>query len=111
MTVGIELTIFMSYLQNKLKQIMNTRKLSQKDLAKLGKVSTNAISKWVNGISCPKIETLEPLAKALNLPVGDLIGDFGNKENLTEADKKFIALPNNKKQLLLKILQDIEEGL
>ncbi|MBQ2593897.1 MAG: hypothetical protein II567_11545 [Candidatus Riflebacteria bacterium] len=66
---------------------------------------------WANSVLATVCRNIEPLAKALNLTVGDLIGDFGNKENLTEADKKFIALPNNKKQLLLKILQDIEEGL
>jgi transcriptional regulator with XRE-family HTH domain len=101
----------MSYFIDKLRQIMRTQGLTQQALAKMGHISNNTISKWLNGQTTPKVKNIEPLAKALNLTVGDLIGDFGNKENLTEADKKFIALPNNKKQLLLKILQDIEEGL
>ena len=101
----------MSYFIDKLRQIMKTQGLTQQALAKMGHISNNTISKWLNGQTTPKVKNIEPLAKALNLTVGDLIGDFGNKENLTEADKKFISLPNNKKQLLLKILQDIEEGL
>ena len=87
---------------------MNSRNLKQKDLAKMGKVSTNAISKWLNGLSCPKVETLEPLAKALNLSVGELIGDFGNNLNLSEEDKEFISLPIKKKHMLLQILKTIE---
>ena len=99
----------MNNLQIKLHQIMNERNLKQKDLAKMGNVSTNAISKWLNGISCPKVETLEPLAKALNLTVGDLIGDFGNNISLSEEDKEFISLPNKKKHMLLQILKTIEK--
>lgn len=98
----------MTYLQNKLQQIMKTRGLKQKQLAEMGGVSDNAISKWVNGLSCPKIETLEPLAKALGLTIGDLTGDFGNNQELSEEDKRFIALTPQRKALLLKFLDAIE---
>ena len=89
---------------------MNTRHLSQKKLAEMGKVSTNAISKWVNGISCPKVETLEPLAKALNLTVGDLIGDFGNNIELSEDDKCWLALSPQDKKMLLGFLKLVREN-
>ena len=98
----------MNYLQNKLRQIKEARKLTQNQLAEMGNVSPNAISKWINGSSCPKVETLEPLAKALGLTVGDLIGDFGNNQELSEEDKRFIALTPQRKALLLKFLDVIE---
>ena len=101
----------MSYFIDKLKQIMETKGLTQQKLAQMGNVSNNTISKWLNGQTTPKVKNVEPLAKALNLTVGDLIGDFGNNEKLSEEDRKFISLPENKKQLLLQILQSIEKKL
>ncbi|MBR4328694.1 MAG: hypothetical protein IKP71_02485 [Candidatus Riflebacteria bacterium] len=52
---------------------------------------------------------MEPLAKALGLTVGDLIGDFGQNQELLEEDKRFIALPLKRKRLLLRILDAVEE--
>ena len=101
----------MSYFIDKLRKIMKTQGLTQQALAKMGHVSNNTISKWLNGQTTPKVKNVEPLAKALNLTVGDLIGDFGNNEKLSEEDRKFISLPENKKQLLLQILQSIEKKL
>ena len=101
----------MSYFIDKLRKIMKTQGLTQQALAKMGHVSNNTISKWLNGQTTPKVKNVEPLAKALNLTVGDLIGDFVNNEKLSEEDRKFISLPENKKQLLLQILQSIEKKL
>ena len=99
----------MNYLSKKLKQIMESRKLNQKDLAKMANVGQTTISKWLNSNYSPKVKNLEPLAKALGLSVGDLIGDFGANQELLEEDKKFLSLPLKRKRLLLKILEDIDE--
>lgn len=99
----------MSYFIDKLKQIMETKGLTQQMLAKMGNVSNNTISKWLNGQTSPKVKNIEPLAKALNLTVGDLIGDWGNNESLTEQDKRFISLTPQRKTLLLNILDLIEK--
>ena len=98
----------MSYFIDKLKQIMETKGLTQQKLAQMGNVSNNTISKWLNGQTTPKVKNIEPLAKALNLTVGDLIGDLGNNETLTEQDKRFISLTPQRKTLLLKFLDVIE---
>ena len=88
---------------------METRNLNQKDLAKMANVGQTTISKWLNSNYSPKVKNLEPLAKALGLSVGDLIGDFGAQQELLEEDKRFLALPLKRKRLLLKILDAVEE--
>ena len=57
----------------------------------------------------PSIDKAQSLAKALGLSVGDLIGDFGANENLTEQDKRFISLSPLRKSPLLKFLDALEE--
>ena len=99
----------MNYLSKKLKQIMESRNLNQKELAKMANVGQTTISKWLNSNYSPKVKNLEPLAKALGLSVGDLIGDFGAHQELLEEDKRFLALPLKRKRLLLKILDAVEE--
>ena len=98
----------MTYFIDKLNQIMETNGYTQQALARMGHVSNNTISKWLNGQTTPKVKNLEPLAKALGLTVGDLIGDFGNNQELSEEDKRFIALTPQRKALLLKFLDAIE---
>ena len=51
----------------------------------------------------PSIVKAQSLAKSLGLSVGDLIGDFGANENLTEQDKRFISLSPMRKSLFLKL--------
>ena len=98
----------MTYFIDKLNQIMETKGYTQQALARMGHVSNNTISKWLNGQTTPKVKNLEPLAKALGLTIGDLTGDFGNNQELSEEDKRFIALTPQRKALLLKFLDAIE---
>lgn len=49
------------------------KELTQKDLAETLHVSTQAVSKWERGLSCPDIGLLEPLAEALDLTVTELL--------------------------------------
>ena len=99
----------MNYLSKKLKQIMESRNLNQKELAKMANVGQTTISKWLNSNYSPKVKNLEPLAKALGLSVGDLIGDFGPQQELLEEDKRLLALPLKSKRMLLRILEAIDE--
>ena len=99
----------MTYFSQKLQQIMQIRGLSQKELADMAHVSQAAVSKWLNTDYLPKVKSVEPLAKALNLTVGDLIGDFGNNTDLTEDDKRFICLPPNRKKFLLNFLDFLDK--
>lgn len=94
----------MNFFQKKLQQIMHTKRLSQAEIADMAQVSQTTISKWLTKNSVPKVSSIEPLAKALGLTVGDLLGDFGNNEQLSEEDKRFISLPCETKKALLDYL-------
>lgn len=89
---------------------MNERGLKQTDIAKLAKVSQNTISMWLKKSQSPNSQNLETLAKALNLSVGELIGDFGGNAQLTEDDKRWLALSPKHKKFLLKVLDAIQES-
>ena len=98
----------MNYFQKKLTQIMQEKNLKQSDIAEMAKLSQTTISKWLRMETLPRVRSIEPLAKALNLTVGDLIGDFGNNTNLSDDDRRFICLPPKRKKFLLKFLDFID---
>lgn len=100
----------MTYFKSKLQQIMNERGLKQTDIAKLAKVSQNTISMWLKKSQSPNSQKLETLAKALNISVGELIGDFGGNAQLTEDDKRWLALSPKHKKFLLKVLDAMQES-
>lgn len=100
----------MTQFQKVLRQVMTQKRLTQVELAKLANVSQNSISKWLNGESSPNINKLKDLAKALGVTVGDLIGDFGQQQELLEEDKRLLALSLKRKRLLLKFLDALEES-
>lgn len=47
--------------------------LTQKDLANKCGVTSQAVSKWERGISCPDIQILDELAEALGVDLQDLL--------------------------------------
>ena len=57
-----------------IKKLRQTKELSQDRLSKLADVSYNSIIKLeTGGITNPTIETLQKIAKALNVSVDDLL--------------------------------------
>ena len=94
----------MDYFQKKLQQFMIERNLKQTDLAKFAQVSQNTISMWINKGQSPNSKNVEILANALGISVGELIGDFGTNIQLTDLDKRFLALPLKDKEFLLSLL-------
>ena len=94
----------------KLKELMQAKGLSQMDVANLSGISQTIVSRWLRTDLEPRISNLKPLAKALNVRIIDLLEDYSD-EDLTENEKKFLALPDYKKQMLLEILQTIENRL
>jgi len=68
-------------------KIMSRRKalgMTQNELANLLHVTDGAVSKWERGINFPEVTLLEPLAKALNTTVIELL-------SLENADRNEIA--------------------
>ena len=56
--------------------------LTQREIAVLVGVSTQAVSKWERGLSCPDMMLLDELASALGVKIADLFIDQENKEEL-----------------------------
>ncbi len=98
----------MNIFQKRLTEIMQTRKLSQEDIAEMAHCSQNTVSKWLTKGSSPKIKYVEPLAKALKLTIGDLIGSDLSADNFTETEKRFLALPAQRKEFLLKLMDFLD---
>ena len=102
----------MAFFQKKLKEIMESKQLTQMELAKLAHISQNTVFNWLNDLSSPTLKNLESLADSLNMTVGELIGDFSHNPRLSEEDKKLLALTMKQKRILLKFvdfLSEIEE--
>lgn len=91
----------------KLKELMKAKGLSQSDVANLSGISQTIVSRWLRTDLEPRISNLKPLAKALNVRVIDLLEDYSD-EDLTETEKIFLALPENKKQMLIDILHVVD---
>ncbi|MGN0535692.1 MAG: helix-turn-helix domain-containing protein [Eubacterium sp.] len=60
---------------NKLCLLREEKGLTQKELAKILDVSDKAVSKWENGQSIPRIETLEKIADVLGVSIEALLSD------------------------------------
>lgn len=60
---------------NRLCSLREEKGLSQKELAKILDVSDKAISKWENGQSIPRMETLEKICEVFNVRVDVLLND------------------------------------
>jgi transcriptional regulator with XRE-family HTH domain len=56
-----------------IKRLREKKGYTQKQLAALISVSDKAISKWQSGRGLPDVSLLEPLAKALNVSVAELL--------------------------------------
>lgn len=91
----------------KLKELMKAKGLSQSDVANLSGISQTIVSRWLRTDLEPRISNLKPLAKALNVRVIDLLEDYSD-EDLTETEKIFLTLPENKKQMLIDILHVVD---
>ncbi len=59
---------------NNVKQFRIARGLSLNELSRLSGVSKAALSKLESGSSNPRVDTLDAIAGALRLPLGDLLG-------------------------------------
>ncbi|ENR8889924.1 TPA: helix-turn-helix domain-containing protein [Citrobacter koseri] len=58
---------------SKIRRLRQSRGISLNDLSKLSGVSKGALSKLESGSSSPRVDTLDAIATALRLPVGDLL--------------------------------------
>ncbi len=80
---------------NLIAQVRREREQTQKDLAEALHVSTQAVSKWERGLSCPDIALLEPLAEALDLTVTELLSGQRGEEPGEEAVRDSLRFGEN----------------
>jgi len=64
-----------------LAQVRRERNLTQAELAEQLHVTDKAVSRWERGIGLPDINTLEPLADALDLTLADLMHCHDSQQN------------------------------
>ncbi|MBQ6795653.1 MAG: helix-turn-helix domain-containing protein [Clostridia bacterium] len=75
---------------NFLFELREAKGLTQLELAKMLDVTPAAVSKWENGESKPRIETLFKLAKIFSVTVEELMaGEFIVRQNEEVVDKKY----------------------
>jgi transcriptional regulator with XRE-family HTH domain len=58
-----------------LQRLMNSRKLTQTQLAQLSGVNQSAISKIIHGFQAPSVENLKKLFQAVGLKLGDVLNE------------------------------------
>jgi len=68
------MTLTLKRLIMRVKQLRAKREMSQYDLARVSGVSREYIARLETGHHDPSLSTLEKLAKALKVKVGELIG-------------------------------------
>lgn len=61
-------------------------KMTQKDLATRIQVTDKAVSKWERGLGFPDINTIEPLADALNVSIIELMKSEREMENVLKVE-------------------------
>ena len=61
---------------------MHEKDISQTDIAKALKISQATVSLWANGISYPRINSMQRLADFLGVPISDLT----SAESTTDAN-------------------------
>ena len=87
----------------KLKKLLKEKDMTQTDLANKINISHPVISRWIKGHSNnPKMETLEKIAKALNVDVRYFVDD----RNDIELKNSNINDNNNIINLIMKLIED-----
>ena len=56
-----------------IRELRKEKGMTQQELANLLHITDRAVSKWERGLCAPDLSTLEPLAQALGISVGELI--------------------------------------
>ena len=72
-------------------QCRREKNLTQMQLAGLLGITSQAVSKWENGLSVPDSSMLVSLAEELDISVSTLLGEVVQEESLNEGNLKSIS--------------------
>ena len=91
----------------KLKRIMFEKNLKQEDFAKKIGVNQSHVSNWITGKRNPSMNTLNKIAKTLNIPISSLIENTGknNLKNSNEFSEQIKEIQNKLKDLEINFLK------
>lgn len=85
--------------KDKIRDLRNSKNLTQEELAKKLHISRQSISKWENGLSYPTKESLSSLCEIFDVKVTDLLSEeemilisIDNKDNIDSKGKRNIVL-------------------
>lgn len=73
---------------NRIAKLRKEKMMSQEKMAEQLGVSSQAVSKWENDISCPDISLLIPLAELLDVTVDEMLTGKSNEVKLLPTDKR-----------------------
>lgn len=90
---------------NRISKYRKEKGLTQEALAEKMGVSSQAVSKWENDISCPDISLLPQLCRILGITADELISGKTNEVKLVPADQR-----KSLDDLTLRIYVDSSEG-
>lgn len=91
----------------KLRQIRKEKGLTQKELGELCCMSDSAIRRYELGIMNPKFETVEKLAKALDVKVMDLVDYLTEDETPEEPVKPLIGSPQWYQEEIIRMVKEV----
>ncbi len=64
----------MNLIGEKIKELRRKQNMTQETLANLLRVSYQAVSKWENGVTCPDLSLIVPLARMFHVSTDELLG-------------------------------------
>ena len=65
---------------DRLKDVMKEQSISQSDLSRMTGIGRSNISQYIAGVNYPRSAAMNQIARALNIPLGWLIGEFEEPE-------------------------------
>ena len=85
---------------NKIKQLREERKMTQKDIAEILDVEPGTISKYESGTIEPSIESLKKLSETFNVTIDELLKEDGEKFDISKIN--ILEVLREQKEMRLK---------
>lgn len=70
--------------KDKIKELMNSKKVSQRDLANAIQINESAMSRYISGERTPRIDILTKIARYFNVSIEELMGESASNTSFIE---------------------------
>ena len=98
--------------EEKVKDLMNSSGMSQKELSKKSKVSEASLSRYLSGSLKPRIDVISNIARVFCLTASDLIQSDDNlKNDFNVYDETISVVTRNRKKLTNEEKAEIVKAL